>query len=67
MALGNQFGETFLWELNRFDPAKSCCTTLHNGKCTKMIRQTAFSRDGSILICVCDGGKIWRWDLCKPQ
>lgn len=63
MALGNQYGKTFLWELNRTDPTKSRCSTLQHFQCMKTIRQTAFSRDGTILICVCDEGKVWRWDL----
>lgn len=67
MALGNQCGKTFLWELNRADPEKSTCSTLQHFQCNKTIRQTAFSRDGSTLICVCDEGKVWRWDLRKNR
>ncbi|XP_037026065.1 polycomb protein eed-B [Bradysia coprophila] len=62
MAIGNQNGKTFLWELNTPDPTNAKCSMLQHIKCTTAIRQTAFSRDGDILICVCDDGTVWRWD-----
>lgn len=62
MALGNQNGKTFLWDLETTDPAQAKCHTLQHHLCVTAIRQTSFSRSGDILICVCDDGTIWRWD-----
>lgn len=65
MALGNQSGKVFLWEINTPDPNTTRVVTLSHPKCTSPIRQTTFSRDGQTLIYVCDDGTIWRWDRCE--
>lgn len=62
MALGNQNGTTFVWEMDVTDPGQTKCSTLVHPKCATAIRQTSFSRNGDVLICVCDDGTIWRWD-----
>ncbi|KAL8585801.1 hypothetical protein ACOMHN_037364 [Nucella lapillus] len=66
MALGNQVGRTFVWDLDVDDPAQSKFTKLTHPKCTTAIRQTAFSKDGNILLAVSDDACIWRWDRVKP-
>ncbi|KAL3881639.1 hypothetical protein ACJMK2_028052 [Sinanodonta woodiana] len=65
MALGNQVGRIYLWDLDVDDPAQSKCTILSHSKCFTAIRQTCFSDDGSILLAVSDDGSIWRWDRQK--
>nr|CAD7594195.1 unnamed protein product [Timema genevievae] len=62
MALGNTYGRTFVWDLDVTDPSQSKCSTLSHPRCSSAIRQTSFSRNGSVLLCVCDDGTIWRWD-----
>lgn len=62
MALGNQNGKTFVWNLDVEDPTTAKYSTLSHSKCTTAIRQTSFSRDGRIIVCVCDDGTLWRWN-----
>ncbi|PFX34540.1 Polycomb protein eed-A [Stylophora pistillata] len=54
MAVGNQTGKTFVWDIGVDDPTKARSTTLVHNKCVSAIRQTGFSKDGKILISVCD-------------
>lgn len=62
LALGNQKGKTYVWEMDTTDPALTKSYVLVHPKCVTAIRQTAISREGQVLVCVCDDGTIWRWD-----
>lgn len=62
LALGNQVGKTYVWDLDVNDPAQARFSILSHPKCTTAIRQTGISRDGSVLVTVCDDGTLWRWD-----
>ncbi|XP_013381306.1 polycomb protein eed [Lingula anatina] len=65
LALGNQVGRIFVWDLDVEDPQLTRCTTLVHQKCATAIRQTHMNRDGSIILAVCDDATIWRWDRIK--
>lgn len=62
LALGNTKGKIYTWDLMVCDPSLLRPTILSHPKCTTAVRQTSLSRDGDILIAVCDDGSIWRWD-----
>jgi len=61
VAVGNHRGKVYVWNINvEWDgPIKPI--TLTHPLCTAQIRQTAFSKDGSLLICVGEDGSIWHW------
>jgi polycomb protein EED len=63
LALGNQYGKTYIYDLSVDSPSSKPSNILSHPKCTSPIRQTALSRDGRVLVCVCDDSTIWRWDL----
>ncbi|XP_069103147.1 polycomb protein EED-like [Argopecten irradians] len=65
IALGNQVGRIYVWDIDTEDPTAARCTVLSHNKCFTAIRQTAFTRDGSTLLAVTDDGSIWRWDKVK--
>ena len=67
LAVGNQNGKTYIYDLTAEEPSLIKSTVLSHPKCTSAIRQTAMSRDGSVLICVCDDATIWRWDIKKDE
>ncbi|XP_054267462.1 polycomb protein eed-B-like [Macrosteles quadrilineatus] len=62
LALGNQNGRLFVWDLSVGDPGQARIATLAHPRCNSAVRQTSLSRDGSVLLAVCDDGTIWRWD-----
>lgn len=61
LAVGSQKGKIFVFDLNTEVPTNKRSTLVHV-KCNSPVRQTSFSRDGSILMAACDDGTIWRWD-----
>ncbi|KAK2186830.1 hypothetical protein NP493_187g00037 [Ridgeia piscesae] len=65
VALGNQVGRVFVWDIDVDDSAQVRCTVLSHPKCTCAIRQTTLSRDGSVIVCVCDNATMWRWDRVR--
>ncbi|XP_006824118.1 polycomb protein EED-like [Saccoglossus kowalevskii] len=65
LALGNQVGKTYIWDIDVDEPSKARCTVLSHAKCQSAIRQTSMTRDGNILICVCDDATVWRWDRIR--
>ncbi|XP_062133558.1 polycomb protein esc [Drosophila sulfurigaster albostrigata] len=62
IALGNQQGKVYVWEMDPSDPEGAHMTTLHNPRSVATVRQIAFSRDASVLIYVCDDATVWRWN-----
>jgi len=65
LALGNNSGKMYVYDLRAEECNQISSTVLTHPDCTATIRQTAFNRDGTILICVCDDGSIWKWDLMQ--
>lgn len=66
LAVGNSNGKIFMFDLEDETPPKTPIVLSHF-KCTKPIRQVSFSRDGDLIVCVCDDGKIWRWDRDRKE
>lgn len=67
MALGTRVGKTYIFDLDSHDhdskPTEKYI--LSHPKCQATIRQTCFSNNANILICSCEDGTIWRWDLSQ--
>ncbi|GBG75801.1 hypothetical protein CBR_g21046 [Chara braunii] len=60
LTIGNREGKIFV-----FEPQNSplAITKLGTPQCKSPVRQTATSFDGSTILCCCEDGSIWRWDL----
>jgi len=67
LALGNQRGKIYIWDMEVDEPSLIKHTVLSHPKCNVAIRQTSLSRDGNILIYGCDDGTVWRWDRQELQ
>lgn len=67
MALGNRIGKTYIFDLDSHDHDSRPVDKyiLSHPKCTSTIRQTCFSNNANTLICSCEDGTIWRWDLTQ--
>jgi len=62
LALGNQVGKIYLYDLEVDHPADTKATILSHSRCTTAIRQISCNTSAKVLISVCDDGTIWRWD-----
>lgn len=65
LAVGSQDGSVYVWDLDVDDPALIQRCILNHAKCISPIRQATFSRNGDVLIVVCDDASIWRWDKIR--
>uniref|UniRef100_A0A8W8J477 Uncharacterized protein n=1 Tax=Magallana gigas TaxID=29159 RepID=A0A8W8J477_MAGGI len=65
LALGNQIGKVYVWDLDLEDPTQSKPIILTHPKCYTPIRQISFTRDGNTMLAVSDNATIWRWDRVK--
>lgn len=66
LAVGSQNGKINVFDLDTDVPMNKRSNLTHL-KCNSAVRQASFSRDGEILIAVCDDGSIWRWDKKKAN
>eukprot|EP00253_Pinus_taeda_P025317 PITA_25317 len=63
MAVGNREGKVYVWELQPSPP--NLIARLSHPHCKHPIRQTIISHDGSTILCCCDDGSMWRWDVAQ--
>lgn len=61
VALGNDKGVVYIYDLTTDDPADIPFVTLTHPKCTQIIRQFSFSRCGRELVFCCEDGTIWHY------
>jgi len=59
IAVGNCVGHVRFWEIGG---AKKP-SIVFNSKCSALVRMTAFSPDGKIMVAVCDDGTVWKYDV----
>ncbi|GMH38145.1 hypothetical protein BSKO_06029 [Bryopsis sp. KO-2023] len=60
LACGNRTGKVYLWDMGE-SPLKEPLR-LASKECKSVVRQTAISSDGSIVLASCEDSTIWRWD-----
>ncbi|CAA0832695.1 Polycomb group protein FERTILIZATION-INDEPENDENT ENDOSPERM, partial [Striga hermonthica] len=61
VAVGNREGKVFVWEVQSNPPV--LIARLSHVQSKSPIRLTAVSFDGSTILCCCEDGTIWRWDV----
>lgn len=62
MALGNDNGDVYIWDLNTTDPTDFTHKILKDPKRTGIVaRHASFSRNGNDLVICCDDGSIWHY------
>lgn len=59
MALGNDVGDVYIWDLQTDDPANFPYKILQHAKRVSTARDVSFSRNGQDLVVCCDDGSIW--------
>ncbi|KAL0306421.1 UNVERIFIED_CONTAM: Polycomb group protein FIE1 [Sesamum radiatum] len=60
-AVGNREGKIYVWEVQSSPPV--LIARLSHVQSKSPIRLTAMSFDGSTILCCCEDGTIWRWDV----
>ncbi|KAL8462621.1 hypothetical protein ACS0TY_033600 [Phlomoides rotata] len=61
VAVGNREGKIYVWEVQSNPPV--LVARLSHVQSKSPIRLTALSFDGSTILCCCEDGTIWRWDV----
>lgn len=62
MALGNNDGDVYIWDLNTADPTNFQHKILkHPKRANTVARHVSFSRNGTDLVICCDDGSIWHY------
>ncbi|CAD7700744.1 unnamed protein product [Ostreobium quekettii] len=60
LACGNRAGKIYTWDMEAA-PEQLQLKLVHKD-CKSVVRQTAVSFDGSVIVASCEDGTIWRWD-----
>lgn len=64
LALGNRLGKIYIYDLDSHDhDSRADKITLSHPQLTSTVRQTCYNNNGTILICSCENGTIWRWNV----
>ncbi|XP_010230658.1 polycomb group protein FIE2 isoform X1 [Brachypodium distachyon] len=65
LAIGNREGKIYVWEVQASPPV--LVAELSNRQCKEIIRHTAMSFDGSMILACSQDGSIYRWDKVRPS